>query len=203
MQAIAASKAAKEMARAFKRELERQRGYTNQAYDVFQPATARRGVETAREEIGKGRAKREAFYQKTASSPLGIGGGPSDRDKAAYALAGANRGQLGGYSDWALDRMIDNIRTQDELNKITNFATGTAQVFPYRLYDAQHSQDELAFWGNLISSIGGSAANYGQLFGGGVPAQTPAVGSSQQSLFGAAPVGDIDPAYYNLFQGQA
>jgi len=167
MQAIAASQAAKAMKHAFERQLQEQGKYRTQAVGEFNQALPLRGVEEARNEIAQGSQNRQNFYGKFASTPLSLGSGPSARDNAAYNLAGTARGNLGGYSDWALQQMIHNIRTQDALNKISNFAQGSAGVFPYKMYDAQHSADELAFWGNLVSSVGGSAGSWSSLFGQG------------------------------------
>jgi hypothetical protein len=157
----------------FAREIQRQQRYRNEAFGTFQPSLRGRGVETAREQIGEGAQKREDFYGKVGETQFGVGGGPNERDKALYGLLGKGRAQLGGYSDWALNQLISNIRTQDELNRISNFAGGTAQVFPYRMEEASHAGDELAFWGSLIASLGGGAGSFigggggGRGFGGG------------------------------------
>lgn len=176
MQMIAASIAAQKMREQFLNEMQRQGAYRNQAFGALEGVLPQRGVEAARTSIAEGAANRRNFYGQVGAAPLAIGGGPSTRDRAAYSLAGANRAQLGGYSDWALDQMIKQIRLQDELNKVSNFAGGMAGVFPYLMYDAQHSQDKLAAAGNLISSIGGGAQGWSQLFG-----QPP------QSTYGAQP----------------
>ena len=172
MQSIAAGMANRAMSKQFQRELERQQAHRNQAFGTFETATPFRGVETAGQQIQQGAANREQAYHDISQAPLSIGGAqPTGRDQARYDLQGKSRANLGGYSDWALNQMISNIRTQDELNKITNFAAGDASVFPYRMYEAQHKGDELAFWGSLISSIGGGAGSFlnsgGQ--GGGPP----------------------------------
>src|SRR5206468_2038209 len=86
--------------------------------------------------------------------------------------SGMQRSKVGSVNDWQLDQMINRIRTQQDLDKISNFARGTSQIFPYRMYEAQHSMDELAFWGNLISSIGGGGGNMMSTFGGGGPPTT-------------------------------
>ncbi|SRR6266496_1502759 len=168
MQSIAASQAAKAMAQAFRNEIAAQEKYRGQAYaGTFEPTLQQRGVETAREQIGQGAQKRQDVYQSVGQVPFGVPSklGPTNRTQASYSLLGKNRAQLGGYSDWALNQMISNIRAQDQLNKISNFASGTAQVFPYKMFEAQHSADELAAWGNLISSVGGSSQGWNQLFG--------------------------------------
>lgn len=84
-------------------------------------------------------------------------------------MVGGQRAALGGYQDWLQGQAINQLHTGQDIGQVGNFAAGTAQVFPYKMYQAQHSQDELAFWGSLIASIGGSAANYAQMFGGSGP----------------------------------
>lgn len=164
IQSVAASLAQKAMEEAFRKQLELQEGYRNQAFGVFQPALQQRGVETARKQIGEGSQNRQGFYQKVGQAPLALKGGQNQRDKANYALQGQVRGQVGGYSDWAINQMINNIRAQDAINKISNFAGGDAQVFPYQLQEAQHSQDELAAFGGMLSGLGGAASSYGNYF---------------------------------------
>jgi hypothetical protein len=171
MQSVAATMAKHAQEKEFAREIQRQQRYRNEAFNTFQPAVQKGGVETARTEISQGAEKRNNAYEQVGQSQFGVGGGLTQRDKATYGLLGNNRAQLGGYSDWALNRMIANIRTQDELNRISNFAGGTAQVFPAMMEQAGHKGDELAFWGSLISSLGGGAGSFIPKSGG------PAFGS--------------------------
>lgn len=166
MQAIAAGIARQKMQDEFAREMQLQQGLRNQGLQVFQPQLQQKGVESARTQIAQGAQGRQSYYQQTAASPLGIHTGATQRTRAADTLSGQNRANLGGYSDWQLHQAISHIRSQDEINRLTNFAGGWEQVFPYRLNDAEHSQDQLAFLGNLVSSVGGSAQGWGQIFGG-------------------------------------
>lgn len=188
MQAIAASQAAKAMGKATQRELQRQRGYSNEAlstYDQFLPS---QGAESAMESVQKGADTRKALDKFLLSLQMGPNGqgAMQGRDLSQLRLRGNARATLGGYSDWALDRLLKQIRTQNDLNKISNFAAGTASIFPYRMYDAQHSQDELAFWGQLIQSVGGGGGSFGSAFGGG---QAPQGGAMQGGLDAGAGFG--------------
>ena len=176
MQSVAATMAKHAQEAEFAREIQRQQRYRNEAFNTFQPHVQTLGVETARPEIAQGAQNRESAYGKIGETKFGTQGGPSARDKAQYGLLGQQRAQLGGYSDWALNRMIANIRTQDELNRISNFAGGTAQVFPYKMEEAGHKGDELAFWGSLIASLGSGAGSF--LPSGGSPT------AQQGSAFG-------------------
>jgi hypothetical protein len=193
MQAVAASQAAQAQHTELKRELQRQQGFRNEALDTFQTGLDNRSAETAETQIQAGADKRNAAFEQVGRQQFGLGKQPnmSTRDQALYKLKGMSRARLGGYSDWGLDQWINNLRTQDQLNKISNFAGGTAQVFPYRMDDAQHSMDELAFWGNLISSIGGSAANWAQMFGGSPRAQR----QGQQPFMGDV---NVNPEVRNI-----
>lgn len=171
---IAANQAKHAMEKAFKNELNRQGGYRQEAFGHLQGAFPTYGVETARQQMAAGQAHREGLYGDvgnlsfSAEQPSGFG--PSESDKANLQMAGNARAKLGSYSDWQLDQMINRIRVNDELNRINDFARGTAEVYPYRMYDAQHSADDLAFLGDLISSVGGAAGAFGGMggmFGGG------------------------------------
>lgn len=191
MQSIAAAKAREAMGKAFDKEIQLQQGYRNKAFNEFQPGTEQRGVEVAREQIQQGSQRRQNFYNAN-NNPLSVGASnATSRDKAAFQMSGQLRGQLGGYSDWGLHQFINNLKTQNAINKISNFAGGDASVFPYKMYDAQHSMDELAAWGNLISSIGGGAQGWGQLFGLG-PQQAQQGGGGYGMRGGTSPYGYMD-----------
>ena len=209
IQSVAASQAAAAMKAALEKELQNQEHYRNQSYNIFQPALQYNSAENANQLINQGAADRQAYYQKVGQTPLALksGDGSNVRSKAQYALSGQNRANLGGYSDWALHQLINHIRSQDEMNKISNFAAGDAGVFPYKLQKAQHSQDELAAFGNMISSLGGSASAAGSYFQG-PPSQPQQQNYGQFQTYGmpgnsVAGGYDIQPTYYNQFGGQA
>ncbi len=198
IQSVAASKAAKNMAKQFAKEQNRQAGHSNEATIAFQGGLGERSAETADEQIDSGKNERAASYNAILSTPFGVGNvGPTSSDRAFLNLTGQSRAALGGYSDWQLDQLISNIRLNEELNRITNFAGGDASVFPYRMNDAQRSMDELAFLGQLVSSIGGSAGDWSKSFGG-----PPATGGGGgQPLNGQISWGDTfqNPDDYESF----
>lgn len=158
MQSVASTMESQAMFQAFQAELARQHGYDSQAYGAFLGSLPGQSAETAQQQIGAGQEQREKDYSQLQSMPL-VAGGPSmsSTDAAALNLSDASRAKVGGYGDWKVNQTINNIKTQDQLNKISNFAGGTASVFPYKMYAAQHSQDELDMWGKAISSIGGGS----------------------------------------------
>lgn len=160
------------MMREFQKELTRQRGFQGEAYTAFNQQLPMMGSEYAGTEMAKGQANREAAYAKAGATPLTIGHSmfsPNAVDQASAGMRGEARAKLGAYGDWRQQAGINSAHFQDTLNRISNFSQGWQQVEPYRMYDAQHSNDELAFWGQLIASIGGSSMNLAQSFGSNPP----------------------------------
>lgn len=193
IQAIAAARAQREMFKEFEDEQGRQQKYQGEAFDIFQPAVRERGVERAREQIQTGAEGRKKAFSNIGQVEL-AGDKLGGRDLLNFDLLAQNRAQLGGYSDWALDQMISNLRAQDKLNRISNFSAGTARVFPYRMQDAEHSQDQLAAIGGLISSIGGSAPAWGQMF------KRAPQATNQSTLYG---LGDYGQGFGQEFSNYA
>lgn len=193
MQAIAASQEQREMFREFQKEIQRQGGYRNEAMASFGQWAPTLGAETAREQMGAGQANRMADYSRVGGQSLKQGAGANARDAAYYNMTGANRAKLSSYGDWQSQQGIAGEREGQALNKISNFAGGDAQVFPYRMYKAQHSMDELAFWGQMIASIGGGSSNYSQLFSG---PQTPQISGGAGVSLGMYSPGSYDDAAY-------
>lgn len=192
MQAAAAQAEQRNMFNEYKKELERQGAYQLQATQAFQPNIAASGSEAAQGDLASGAAQRQAAYGSLQNVPLSISGTGDESsaykalDAAAYGQRGQERAALGAYGDWQHQLGIGNQAVQRQLNQISNFAGGTAGVLPYRMYQAQHSMDELAFWGQMIQSLGGTAANYQQLFGG-----SPVQGGQQYG----SPIGPGAPEY--------
>lgn len=168
MQSIAASQEAKAMAKEFGKELKRQRGYQTEALGLFNPALGKQGVEQAKLDMSAAQAGRQQDYAQTQNIPVSVGGAyaPTARDQASAQMTGGLRATNASYGDWMRMQKIRQDRLQEGLNRVSNFSQGTQQVYPYRLYDAQHSMDELAFWGQLISSLGGGSMNLATSFQG-------------------------------------
>lgn len=154
-------------------------------------------VENARALMGQGAAGRRQAYSDIGKVPLGSGFSPMSgfnpsASDAYLGLVGNARANLGGYSDWAVQQAINNLRNQQRLNQITSFAGGQAKnVFPLQMYAAQHDQDALAAIGQAISSVGGAAANFANLY-----AAQPQ-GSNAPTYY---PMGTSYPGY-PMFQG--
>lgn len=201
MQSVAATMESQAMFQAFQAELARQHGYNDQAYGAFLGSLPGQSAESANDQITQGQDQRMQSYGQLQATPLVAGGSANSlgaNDAAALNLSDASRSRVGGYGDWKVDQTISNIKTQDQLNKISNFAAGTASVFPYQMYAAQHSQDELDMWGKAISSIGGGS------FSPSASAPSGATGSpssSQMAAFNAGQ-GPVSQQYANTWQQQ-
>lgn len=184
----------------YKKEQARQAGYAQQAQGQFAGGLANAGASAAQTQLGQGAQDRSAAYQKIGQVPLAVSqpSGQSNspqRDLANAALMGRNRAAMGSYSDWGQKQMLNNLNTSRAEDQTTNFAGGIASVFPYREYQAQHSQDFLAMMGQAISSIGGGAANYAQY------AQAPQGGQQSANGYGAGgyyPYGQQYSGYSNM-----
>jgi len=150
------------MQKAFSDEMARQAAYQRQGTGAFTQGLMGATPGVVQQQLGQGAQNREQQYARINQAPLGFGMQTTPRDQANAALLGQGRAQQGAYSDMGLQQMINQLNTQRQLNQISNFAKGTAGVFPYRMYEAQHSMDDLAMIGAAISSIGGGAANYAQ-----------------------------------------
>lgn len=172
LQSVAAEQAQEKMNQAFADMLARQQRYAQQSFGTLEGALPGMGVENARAQMAQGQAQRENLYSQLMGTPTSATGpAMTGRDSAFGQSTGQARAKLGSYSDWQLMQHINNIRTQNELNKISNFSQGWASLLPLQLNQAQHSQDELAMFGSLISSLGGGASSFGNLYGGPQSAQ--------------------------------
>jgi len=161
IESVAASRAAQEMRDETAREIRRQTKYRNEGFSALGATIPSQGVESARESIADNTAKREGKYQDANQRKFDTtGSGPSQRDQMAIGMSGSARANLGAYSDWQLNQMIKRIRLQEKLNKISSFSGGEAQIFPSRLSDAQHSQDELGAFGAFLGAAGGAGSSY-------------------------------------------
>jgi len=166
MQAIAASQAQKAMEAALQAEIDRQSRFRQEGLGVLTPAVVAMGVENARKLMSEGEQGRQKMYSDVGQIPFGQFT-PTLMDQAKLKLLGDLRAKLGGYADWQNQQGIDQLHTQQQLNRIFDKAAGQSALFPYRMNDAQHSWDELAFWGQLIKSIGGIAGIWQLAFGQG------------------------------------
>lgn len=164
MQAVAANQAQKEMAKQFEAEIARQQRFQSEGYGIWQPGTVNMGRETAERQMAQGKGEREASYQQMQRIP-GISGQGTTKlqDRLKLNLLGNLRASLGQYGDWQHQQGLDLSGLQTSLGRVFDKSAGQARIFPYRMEEAQHSWDQLAAIGQLISSLGGGATNFASL----------------------------------------
>ncbi len=156
-----------EMFKKYKEEQRRQESFRTEGAGLFDQAVGHAGAEEAGRQLDKSAGERRATFDQVGQTPLGLPNrtqqsfSPS-ADKAYLKLRGGQRAKLGSYGDWGLDQALNQAMSQERINRLSDKAGGVASLFPYRMYQAEHSQDLLAQIGAAISSIGGGAANYGQ-----------------------------------------
>lgn len=145
------------MQHALGAELRKQQGFRLQATGQQFLHLPRQGSEQANKEIASGSQERQAGY-----SGLNSYSGATGADKSAIATEGKSRADLAGYGDWMTNRSLDTAKTGSEIQRINSRAGGSAQLFPYQMNRAQHSQDAMQAIGQAISSLGGGSSNVGQ-----------------------------------------
>src|SRR4029077_12996127 len=133
---------------AYAEELHRQGRYQRQASDVFNTQLAGAGSAGAAPQMAAAYGDRLGNYQSIGATPLGVTPpyqrGAGARDAATVNMMGSDRANLNKYADWLFNQKLQNLKTGRKLDEITNFASGTSRVFPYRMYDAQHACDVLS-----------------------------------------------------------
>lgn len=162
IQAAAASRANRSMFNTFQDEINRQNMYGAQEWRDWSQALPLAGSEEANRQLDLGTQQRIAGYDAAQGSPLMAAGHQPGLNTAAdsvrLGLENHARAKMGAYGDWTLNQQINKIKTQQALNYISQKAQGDAAVFPFQMYQAQHSMDELAALGAMISSIGGGSS---------------------------------------------
>lgn len=171
MQAIAAGLAKRKMQQQFQSELNKQRGFQQQAFGDFSTALPAFGAEQAQRDIGSSVTQRLGDYGRVEAAPMATGAPPASAIERAMIGRG-NEASAGyrGYADWQ-----KNVGTREQdlsniLARIMFRSRGQANVFPYQMYDAQHRYDWLQVLGQLVSAAGGAASSFdtGGPSGGGM-----------------------------------
>lgn len=194
------------MQHALGAELRKQQGFRLQATGQQFQQLPRQGAENANAEVAQGSAERQNSYNNLYNYPNATGA-----DKAAIQTEGKSRADLAGYGDWQTDRSLDLSHLGGTLGRINSRAAGEAQVFPYRMNRAQHSQDTLSAIGQAISSLGGGASNIAGTLSSdpnkvgslSTPSSTTGLSGQQYGAFRAG-YGPVNTAYASsLYTGGA
>ena len=173
----AAAQTQRAMYGAYRKELAKQGIYQQQATELFDKNVQDTGYPASQTAMAQGATGREAGYGAVQNVPLTMTPTPESeqnlaRDAAQYKQSGGTRAALGSYGDWQHGLAQNNFATDQGIRRISNFSGGELnRVYPYEMYNAEHSQDTMRFWGDLFSSGFGTQAM--QTLGGG-KGQSPA-----------------------------
>jgi hypothetical protein len=190
------------MQKAYQNEQARQNAYQQQALDKFKSGLQLAGSSQAPQMLADAAKARQDQYGAIGQVPLAVTSPATTKsynpaaDQAYINLLGGDRARLGAYQDWQLAQQLGAQQTARDINQIANFAGGTASVFPYELYQAQHSQDIMSQIGQSFSSLGGAASSYGNMIK--PPSSGGMGGGYGQGTF--SPYGGSMPGY-SLMQG--
>lgn len=160
IQSWAAVLAKQAMIDAYREEQGRQQKFRQQGKETFDTGLQGLGSKAFLENYGTGASGRKGLYSALGAPSSSVKPMPLanlQREQAAASLAGTSQANLGGYNDALLSYGLREQELRRALNQLSNFAGGVASVYPYRMYDAQHSQDQLAQIGATIASMGKAA----------------------------------------------
>lgn len=226
LQMAGAQKAQKASKNALYAELERQRVLREQAQALAQANVQKstpEGAETARR---AGIQQHLQGYRQAADVPLmsSTAAAPMNRSSSAQSSQRLNtemdksnqqRAGLMGYSEWELQKAIQNLLTNQQLGVVGNFAAGSNRILPMELEAASHAGDSLAGIGSLLGTAGSVLGMSGALNGLSSPLvdqraltytttgapMVPALGSGQ-SLWGNAVMAAPPKPYFNFLTGK-
>lgn len=152
--------------------MRRQRKREDEAQGVVQQSLAKSSRASAEEQLQQGAQQSQAEYQRLAQIPatsaaLPFGSSPQQQQivGAENAQSNAARAALMGYSNYDLLQMIKNLRAQQQLGVVGNFAGGDLGLLPLQMQAAQRSGDTLAGVGSIASSLGGYFSSQPGSFG--------------------------------------
>ena len=153
---IASALAAVNANKALKSGLNAQQQYARQAMGSLNQSLPGWSAETARGQIAEGSAKRQEAYGAANRTQSSVSKAPKAdaRDAAAGQMAGQRMANLSGYSDWQIAQMLNKIKAQEQINRISNLAVGTGNLLPAQVENAGHSMDWMGALGQGTSAVG-------------------------------------------------
>ena len=165
LQMAGARKSQKEADKAYSAEMERQKKYRAQAQAAFETnaAGASRGEADAAQKLGAERFKQG--YDATEAIPLTTASAVAPLQKSATTTntnreqrrqerTDTQRSNLMGFSEWELQRAIENLLAQQQMNLAQNYAGGSQNILPLELDAASRAGQSLQGMGSLLSTAG-------------------------------------------------
>lgn len=150
--------------KAISAEMLRQQNYSKQAGSVFDSSLAQSGRTAADSEIAQGVQQASGNYAKYGAVPLGVAApniAPQGDKNVVNAVAG-NQNKLAsqananmqGYSEWDLQQMIKNMRTNQNLSVISGESKNSESLLPGDLAGASNAGAGLAGLGSIVGGLG-------------------------------------------------
>lgn len=167
IQAVAAQKASENMEKELRRKRESSAAVAKRAMDSWKELVSGSGYAQSQLDLERNAAERVAVNDSMAGMSFQGGETPigDRRDAQVARQRGTMVARVNAYDDTMLDKAIRELRAQEKLTKIENFETGSLQVYPYQIYDAQHSADKMAKAGKMVSSAGKMMSSYSSMGG--------------------------------------
>lgn len=191
-----ARQARKALDAAIQKEYRRQGKLRQEALEQLQGHLPTLGAESAQGQIQAGQANREQAYDEAADLRFGQDDPTSAIGQAQLNMLGQNKARQGGYQDWLLDQGIADIRARSELNRIANFASGSANALSSELARAQNAGAGLRAAGSAISGAG-SILGLGLQLNNLLPSATLGAGVAPQPVpFGGEGLLDAPGTFY-------
>lgn len=159
LQAAGAAKARNAMNDRTSAELNRQRKFRQEGKERFAGSLQQSTPERAKGLLQEGEQMSLARSKQTQSVPLTIeqpeqGSTTQVRDRAEMNRGNRARAAVSAQPWWTLNQAIKDIRANQELGTINNFAQGSQAQLPLEIQDASHKGDTLAGIGSLVSMLG-------------------------------------------------
>lgn len=197
---------------AVAQELLRQRGYQQQASNVFGQSGGQSTSEQAQKQISDSSQASVGGYQQLQASPLNAQS-PSiaaqdpitqARTQALIQQANQAQGKVGGYQQWQTNQQVKNLLAANQLGIIGSNSAASARINPYEVQQAGHAGDTLSGIGKLLGLAGSAVGAGGGLWSGLATTGAGLAGSAfspDQSTTAVNPYGVSGTGFINTIQG--
>lgn len=172
LQMHAASEEKNAQEKAVQDEMLRQSQYQRKATQEYQNSVMKGTPEQVKRNMVSDTATREAELNKATNASLGGSSAlptSTETQKAGQVQQGqesaAARAKMGAYSDYDLEQWIKNLRSQQRIGMLGDFAGHSQNILPFALQDAARSHATERMGGQLLGALG-SLAGAGSAAGG-------------------------------------
>lgn len=164
-QIAGAKKSQKAADSAYSAEMQRQKVLRDQSQAVLGTSQGQMTPESVMSKTKAGAERHKAGYDAAEGVPLAASAATAplqrsattvntNREQARQESSDTRRAGLMGYSEWELQRAIENLLNNQQLGLTQNFAQGSNSVLPLELQAAQRAGEGLTGFGSLLSTAG-------------------------------------------------